>query len=98
MKENTFHIARYNSGEIDTKINLTQRDLTLAFVSGRFRGYKDGDIRIYKVDLDTVSAEEVSVSEILKRIEENRIKRKAYKERLDKREIRRQIEELNRQL
>ena len=98
MTENTFYIARYRSGRIDTKINLTQRDLTLAFVSGRFQGYEEGDIRIFKVDLDSVSVEEVSVAEILKRIEENSIKRKASKERQKKRDIKRRIAELERML
>lgn len=98
MTENTFYIARYRSGRIDTKINLTQRDLTLAFVGGRFQGYKEGDIRIFKVDLDSVSVEEVSVAEILKRIEKNSIKRKASRERANKREIKRRIEALERLL
>lgn len=98
MTENTFYIARYRSGRIDTKINLTQRDLTLAFVSGRFQGYEEGDIRIYKVDLDNISVEEISVSAILKRIEENKVKRKASKERANKRDIKRRIAELERLL
>lgn len=98
MEENAFYIARYKSGKIDTKINLTQRDLILAFVNGRFQGYKEGDIRIFKVDLNNILIEEISVSEILKRIEENKIKRKISKERARKREIKRQIEELERKL
>lgn len=98
MKENSFYIARYRDGVIDRKINLTQRDLTLAFVSGRFRGYKEGDIKIYKIDLDAVTVEEISVSEILKRIDENKIKRKERKEKERKREIKRRIEALERQL
>lgn len=97
MKENTFYIA-YKNEKIDTKINLTQRDLTLAFTNGRFQGYKEGDIRIFKVDLDTVSVEEISISEILKRIEENKNKRRDSKERARKRAIRRQIEELEQQM
>lgn len=96
MTEDTFYIARYKNGQIDTKINLTQRDLALAFVSGRFQGYKEGDIRIFKVDLDTVSVEEVSVSEILRRVEENKINRMSRKECEYKRDIKRQIKELER--
>ena len=98
MKENSFYIARYRDGAIDRKINLTQRDLTLAFVSGRFRGYKEGDIKIYKIDLDAVTVEEISVSEILKRIDENKIKRKEREEQERKREIKRRIKVLEEQL
>ena len=98
MEENAFYIARYKSGKIDTKINLTKRDLTLAFISGRFQGYKEGDIKIYKVNLDAVVMEEISVSEILKQIEENKIKRKECEEKERKREIKLRIEALERQL
>lgn len=98
MKENSFYIARFNNGEIDRKINLTQRDLTLAFVSGRFQGYKEGDIRIYKIDLDSVSVTEVSVSEILERIENNKVKRTQQEECARRRAIQRQIEMLKQQL
>lgn len=98
MEENSFYIAKYSDGRIDRKINLTERDLTLAFVSGRFRNYKEGTIKIYKVDLDAVTAQEISVSEILKRIEENKIKRIERVEKDRKRAIKRRIEELERQL
>lgn len=98
MKENSFYIARYRDGTIDRKINLTQRDLTLAFVSGRFRGYKEMDIRIYKIDLDAVIVEEISVAGILEKIEENKIKRKEREEKERKRDIKRKIKDLEQQL
>lgn len=98
MEENSFYIAKYSDGRIDRKINLTERDLTLAFVSGRFRNYKEGAIKIYKVDLDAVTTQEISVSEILKRIEENKIKRIERVEKDRKRAIKHKIKELEQQL
>lgn len=96
--ENTFYIARFADGKIDRKINLTQRDLTLAFVNGRFSGYGVGDIRIFKIDLDSVMTQEIPVSDILERIQENRVKREKEKERRKKREIEKEIERLQARL
>lgn len=98
MNENSFYIAKYCNGQIDRKINLTQRDLTLAFVSGRFSNYKEDDIEIYKVDLDSITVEKISVSDILQRIEDNKIKRKEREERERQRAIKRRIEELKKLL
>lgn len=98
MNENSFYIARYNSGRIDRKINLSQRDLTLAFSTGRFYGRKEGEIRIFKIDLDAVSVIEIPVSEILERIEKSREKRKEQESRNRKKEIQRKITELQAQL
>ena len=98
MNENSFYIAKYCNGQIDRKINLTQRDLTLAFVSGRFSNYKEDDIEIYRVDLDSITVEKISVSDILQRIEDNKIKRKEREERERQRAIKRRIEELKKLL
>lgn len=98
MTENSFYIAQYNNGRIDRKINLSQRDLTLAFSTGRFYGRKEGEIRIFKIDLDAVSVMEIPVAEILEKIEKSREKRKEQEKRKQKKEIERKITELQAQL
>lgn len=98
MNDSNFYIARYNNGEIDRKINLTQRDLTLAFISGRFCGFGEGDIKIFKVDLDSVTVTEIPVAEILERIEKNRIARNAAEKRRQQKQIKEKIEALQSQL
>lgn len=92
--ENSFYIAKFSDGHIDRKINLTQRDLTLAFTNGRFNGFRDGEVRIFKVDLDSVSVQEIPVSEILERIQENKIKRTERKRNKKKKEIQNEIARL----
>lgn len=98
MNRNSFYIAKFNDGTIDRKINLTQRDLILAFTNGRFYGCKEGDIRIFKVDLDCVTVDEVSVSGILTRIRENKLKRKEVEKRRRNREIEEEIVKLRSKL
>lgn len=98
MNANSFYIAKFSNGEIDRKINLTQRDLTLAFNNGRFSGYTEDDVQIYKINLDTISVEEIPVSKILERIKQNKVKRKEKIERDRQRDIRNKIKQLEQML
>lgn len=87
-------------GEIDRKLRLTQRDLTLAFRSGSLAPYikRDDLLKIYYVDLDNVSITQISLDDIRNRLSENDNARIARNEAERRREIQKQIEQLKKQL
>ena len=67
-KESGFYVVRIGN-RIDRKINLAQRDLMLAFTSGRLYGIDMDCIHVFYVDLDSVTVTKIPVSEILEQTE-----------------------------
>ena len=94
----TFYISVIK-GKLDRKINLTERDLLLAFVNGRLHDYADDDLRIFRIDIgDGPSISEVPISKIRERIAENKEKRARQEENARRRSIEDKIRQLQDQL